>query len=111
MKVVNVSEVPSELSAKALMKIIFGGKDEPNAKVTFGTAVFPPGARVPQEGTGKHEGDEYSLILKGSLVSFSGGEKYRLSAGQASLIPAGEEHWSLNDGNEDCKVVWVLVKK
>jgi quercetin dioxygenase-like cupin family protein len=106
MKVVSADEVMAYASADARLKNFF---DE--GKVIMGMAVFPPGARVPREGTGVHDADEYSFILRGSLLSMSGGKEYRIKSGQATLIPQGEEHWSLNDTDEDCEVLWVLVKK
>lgn len=106
MKIVNVGEIMATPSSNAEMKILF---DE--GKVTMGMALFPPGARVPKEGTGVHEADEYALVLKGSILTMSDGKEYRLQSGKASLIPQGEEHWSFNDTNEDCEVVWILVKK
>lgn len=106
MKMVSVDEVMAVASSNARMKYLFN-----EGKVTMGTAVFPPGARVPQEGTAAHEADEYALVLKGSILTMSGEKEYQLQSGKASLIPQGEEHWSFNDTNEDCEVVWILVKK
>lgn len=111
MKIVTVSDVKADNRTDVVMKTLFGGNVDQDAKVTFGTVVFPPGARVPQAGVGTHDGDEYSIILKGSILSVSGGEEHRVSAGQATLIPAGEEHWSINDSNEDCEIIWVIVKQ
>ncbi|MEL7566602.1 MAG: cupin domain-containing protein [Dehalobacterium sp.] len=106
MKIVSVNEVMAKASSDAWLKTLFE-----DGKATMGTAVFPPGARVPKEGTGAHDADEYALILKGSILTMSGGTEYRLESGKASLIPQGEEHWSLNDSDEDCELVWFLVKK
>jgi quercetin dioxygenase-like cupin family protein len=106
MQIVSVNEVMAKASGKARLKTLF--EEE---KVAMGTAVFPPGARVPQDGTGVHDADEFSIILKGSILTMSGGKENRIGQGQACLIPQGEAHWSLNDTDEDCELVWVLVKK
>lgn len=106
MEIVNAAKVTAWASSTAWLKTLFA-----EGKATMGTAVFPPGARVPKEGTGSHEADEYAFILKGSLLTMSGGKQYRLQPGKASLIPQGEAHWSLNDTEEDCELVWFLIKK
>ncbi|MBO8137847.1 MAG: cupin domain-containing protein [Desulfotomaculum sp.] len=111
MKIVTVADVETEKRSGIIMKTLFGENVDKDAKVTFGIVVVPPGTRVPAEGAGAHDGDEYSLILKGSLLSVSGGKEYRVSEGQAAFIPAGEEHWSINDGNEDCEIVWAIIKR
>lgn len=78
-------------------------------KIRFGTVVIPPGQRIPLEGTAHHDQYEYSFVIKGTFVTESGQEKYRISSGQATFIPAGEKHWAYNDGDEECEIVWVLV--
>lgn len=109
MKVVTVKDIAADKRKDVIMKTLFGTDVDATGKVTFGTVIVPPGARIPKSGNGVHEGNEYSLILKGSILSGSGGKEYKLSSGQASFIPAGEEHWCRNDGEEDCEIVWVLV--
>lgn len=85
--------------------IIEGGRTE------FGIATFPPGSRIPTEGTGSHDQDEYGMLIKGSMIIMSGGKEYRITAGQATFIPRGEEHWAYNDGQEECEIVWALVNR
>ncbi len=105
MEIINITEVEGPKNADVDMKTVFAKEG-----VTMGTVVIPPGIRAPLKGAGSHEGDEYSIILKGSLLTESGGKQYRVSAGQATFIPAGEAHWALNDGTEDCEIIWTLVK-
>ncbi|AET69413.1 cupin domain-containing protein [Desulfosporosinus orientis DSM 765] len=93
-----------------IMKTFFGRDALKNQKLTMGTVVFPPGARVPAQGAGVHDEHEYSYIISGSILTMSGGQEYRISEGQATLIPAGEEHWAYNDGTENCEIIWVLTK-
>lgn len=82
----------------------------PNTEVKFGFVTVPVGERLPKEGTNAHEEQEYSYMLKGTLRGVSGGEPYEISAGEASLIPAGEQHWCINDGDEPVELVFALVK-
>lgn len=78
---------------------------------TFGTVTIQPGERVPKEGLSVHEENEYSLIINGSIEGESGGEKYQSTKGEATFIPAKEKHWAINNSNEPCEIVWVLVKE
>jgi len=82
----------------------------PNAEVKFGYVLVPAGERLPAEGTTFHEEQEYSYLIKGSLKGVSGGKPYEISAGEASFIPAGEEHWCVNDGEEPVELIFALVK-
>ncbi|ATW25020.1 cupin domain-containing protein [Candidatus Formimonas warabiya] len=111
MKIVTVKNVEADKRTDVTMKTLFGPGAAEQARVTMGMAVFPPGARVPAEGVGAHQEDEYAYVIRGSLLTMSGDKEYRLSGGQASLIPAGEAHWSCNDGTEDCELIWALVEK
>ncbi|KJS46438.1 cupin domain-containing protein [Desulfosporosinus sp. BICA1-9] len=110
MKIAINKDVKEANRCDVIMKTLFGADAVEAARVTMGTVVFPPGARVPTEGTGVHTEHEYSFILSGSLLTMSGGKECRISEGQASLIPAGEEHWAFNDGTENCELIWFLVK-
>jgi len=110
LKVVTVDKIKAAERTDIIMKTLFGNDVDATGKVTFGTVVVPPGARIPHAGVGSHRGSEYSLILRGAIRSVSGGQECRLSGGQASFIPAGEEHWCCNDSKEDCEIVWVLIE-
>ena len=77
----------------------------------MGSAIFAPGSRGPAEGMTSHAEDEYAYTISGSIKCFSGGKLCEMKAGDTSFIPAGEEHYSYNDSNEPCTLVYVLVKK
>ena len=109
MKVVSNKTIKAANRCDVIMKTLFGADAVKDAKVTMGTVVFPPGARVPADGVGVHAEHEYSFIMSGSLLTMSGGKACRISEGQATIIPAGEEHWAFNDGTEDCEIIWFLV--
>ncbi|TMN21453.1 cupin domain-containing protein [Lentibacillus cibarius] len=79
--------------------------------VRFGTVTIPPGERVPKKGLSKHEENEYAIIVKGEIEGESGGTPFKVLESHATFIPAGEQHWSINSGEEPCKIVWVLVKE
>lgn len=111
MEVRTVKEVTPDNLPHIVMRILFDENVIEGGRASFGVVTIPPGVRVPIEGTGSHEGDEYSIVLKGSIITMSGGSEYRVSSGQTTFIPAGEEHWAFNDGEEECEIVWVLVKR
>jgi quercetin dioxygenase-like cupin family protein len=111
LKIVMIKEKDAEKHSEITMKKIFDESVLEGTRTTFGTVSIPPRIRVPLEGTGAHDADEYSIVLKGSLLTISGGQEHRISAGEATFIPKGEEHWAYNDGKENCEIVWVLVKR
>ncbi|MED1466890.1 cupin domain-containing protein [Bacillus salipaludis] len=111
MNIVTVKEIAAENRPEVTMKTIFDESVVEGGRTLLGTVSIPPGARIPLTGTGSHEQDEYGIVLKGSMLTMSGGKEYRVSSGQATFIPHGEEHWALNDRQEDCEIVWVLVNR
>lgn len=111
MKIVTVNEIDAENNSQITMKTLFDESIIKGARTNFGKVVIPPGVRVPVEGMGKHDADEYSIIIQGSIKTNSGGKHYKVSAGQATFIPAGEEHYAINDGKEDCVIIYSLVKR
>ena len=58
-----------------------------------------------------HTGDEYSYIISGRVRCESNGKVQEMAAGDASFIPAGEMHKSMNDSGEDATLVWMLIEK
>ncbi|WP_040227170.1 cupin domain-containing protein [Bhargavaea cecembensis] len=108
MDIFKLADVKEEGNDSYSMKTVFS---EPvgDSEVKVGRVVIRAGEKVPLTGVSKHAENEYSIILKGSLITEIGGEKIRVSAGDATLIPKGEEHVATNDGDEDCELVFVMV--
>jgi quercetin dioxygenase-like cupin family protein len=111
MKVITIKDVAKEDRPGITMKKLFDESITEGARTSMGTVSIPAGARIPLQGSGSHEQDEYAIFLKGSILTISGGTEYRVSAGQATFIPHGEEHWAYNDGQENCELIWVLVNR
>lgn len=84
---------------------------EKEENVRFGLVSIAPGERVPGKGLSNHSEDEYSYVIDGAIEGECGGNPFTISSGEASFIPAGEEHWTMNNGDRDCEIVWVLVNK
>jgi quercetin dioxygenase-like cupin family protein len=82
-----------------------------NVEVVMGTAVFKPDARVPDEGFGVHKFDEYSYIIEGEIEAQIEDKKVMIKAGEFSFIGKGEQHWSMNNSDTDCKLIWISVTK
>ncbi|MCK5673277.1 MAG: cupin domain-containing protein [Spirochaetales bacterium] len=96
---------------KDAMTIFFDKSTDTNKKITFGHIVFNPGDRTPKEGYGVHDQDEYSYIISGNAVVVIDDIEYRSETGSAMYIPAGEKHYSFNDSDKPCEIIWVLVEK
>lgn len=111
MVVVSTESVKADDRPNVSLKTLFSEEHIDGGRAKFGVVTIPPQARIPLKGTGSHGEDEYSLVVKGSILTGIGDKEYRLTAGDASLIPAGEAHWAYNDGDEECEIVWVLVKR
>lgn len=79
--------------------------------IQFGFVTINPGERVPEKGVSCHSENEYSFIIQGTLEGESGGKPYRVTTSDATLIPAEEEHWAINTGDEPCHIIWALVKE
>ncbi len=89
-----------------VMTDIFDLKLTPSQTFTMGTAFFPPHTTVPEAA---HTGDEISLVLEGEIFCDASGETHRLTSGNASWIPRGENHVSYTKENS-AVVVWMLVE-
>lgn len=108
MKILNINELKQEGNQSYSMHTIFKEYQQ-EAAINIGHVIIYPGETVPLTGVSKHEGDEYSVIVRGSLVTKINGEQYRVAAGQATFIPKGEEHVAFNDSDQECELVFVMV--
>lgn len=81
-----------------------------HSEVTISLVTLLPGRRVPTEGTGRHDEDEYSVFIEGEVYTESGDFHGICRAGEATLIPRGEAHWCENRTDQPCRLLCVLVK-
>lgn len=109
MEIINSENVVPRKGIPADLRQLFEAELVDRSSFSFGVVTFKPGVRIPAEGDGTHDGDEYSIVIKGEITAHSGGEDACVTAGQACFIPAGEHHWSRNDSDEDCEIVWLLI--
>ncbi|MEG2001406.1 MAG: cupin domain-containing protein [Evtepia sp.] len=83
---------------------------KPANDVTFNYITLLPHQRVPLEGTGFHDADEYSFFVEGEVYTESGEMKTTCKAGDATLIPLGEHHWCENRTDTPCRLVCMMIK-
>ncbi len=104
MKVVDPAQLESMVRPDGL--VMMDLYTEPDLGFNMGTVVFAPGTYVPPAA---HEQHEFSYIISGSIKVTVAGVEHKVSAGMSCNIPAGEVHESINDGDTECKLVWVLI--
>jgi len=78
--------------------------------MTFSLVTILPGHRIPPQGTGCHEENEYSIFLEGEVYTESGAFQGICKQGEATMIPKGEGHWCENRTDKPCKLACVLLK-
>jgi mannose-6-phosphate isomerase-like protein (cupin superfamily) len=111
MIIVHSDSVPAEPIPAVELKTLFPFGLVEGGRSRFGKLVLPPKARLPLSGLAPHDEDEYSIVVKGQMTTTIGDREYRLCAGDATFIPAGEAHAVYNPGDEECHLVWVLVRR
>lgn len=100
----------NEFNGYKMINIFKNFKKDGNI-VDMGKAIISGGVRIPQDGFGVHDSDEFSYIIKGGLKSGTKSEVTTIKEGEFSYIPAGEHHWCENLSEEDCELIWFLLKK
>ncbi len=111
MIVVKSSLLQAEDVPGVSLKTLFPKNIIEGGKARFGMVTIPPKGRIPLQGQAPHSEDEYSILVKGSMITSIGDKDYYIKAGDATLIPAGEAHAVYNDGDEDSVLIWVLVDR
>ena len=101
--------VPVKYEGYQMLNVFHELKEDGNT-VQMGKAIIERGAKVPMDSFGVHGSDEYSYIVKGCLSVSTRSEDTVIKAGDYSYIPAGEEHNCMNIGEEDCELIWVMIK-
>jgi quercetin dioxygenase-like cupin family protein len=73
----------------------------PDKVFTMIAAEWPPGAAT---GRHTHPGDEYGMVVEGTLVTRQdGGEWKTVEAGQSYYVPAGIVHETKNTGDKTAR--------
>lgn len=109
MEKIQLADVPVNGLPLYERQTVFSPKGDFSA-FTFSLITLLPGQRVPTQGTGRHEEDEYSIFLEGEVYTESGAYKGVCGQGEATLIPKGEVHWCENRTDKPCRLVCVMIK-
>lgn len=83
--------------------------DRPASHIELELITILPGSRVPAQGDGAHEGDEYSYFLEGEVYTESGSDRRTVGKGMATCIPRGERHWCENRTDKPCTLICMMV--
>lgn len=54
-----------------------------------------------------HEGEEFGLVLKGSVSVFIGKKEYKAAEGDAFYFRSSKTHYIKNIGKSEAKIIWV----
>ena len=96
---------PQGLTPKPLLRTTLSGDDTKEAVIA--TVEFAPGGTTNRH---THPGDEYAVVLEGTLeLRIDGQEPRRVSAGEAYHYPQGVIHETRNVGDGPARVASTLV--
>ncbi|MBU1274162.1 MAG: XRE family transcriptional regulator [Proteobacteria bacterium] len=68
-------------------------------------AIVGPGGG--SQGDYQHEGEEFGLILEGTLELSINGADYTLGQGDSFYFKSDTKHSFTNPGDRDCRILWV----
>ena len=77
----------------------------PEKQIDARLAIIHPGGS--SEGDYRHPGEEFGLLLEGSLELVIDGVGYQLQEGDSFYFPSTRNHRFRNPGDKDTVVVWV----
>lgn len=108
-----ISPLPAHVVSRAPDQLLAGGirfaltSEQTGGPLDLGVERVAPGGGPPLHI--HHHVDEYVLVLEGALHVQLGEESLELAAGDAAVLPRGVEHTFVNRGDEECRVVWVIL--
>jgi len=56
-----------------------------------------------------HEGEEFGLVLSGSVILLNGGKKHRVRKGETFYIRGDQEHCLKNENSTEARVLWITT--
>ena len=56
-----------------------------------------------------HEGEEFGLVLSGSVCLVNGGKKHRVKKGETFYIRGDQEHYLQNETASAARVLWITT--
>ena len=118
------SEMSSFFSEEKEPQIVFGKNDffEDEKEDTTITWVVPNAQKNTMEpiiltlqpkGSSQHmmphEGEEFGLVLSGTVQLVDGVKKHRIRKGETFYIRGGQEHYLKNESASPAKVLWITT--
>jgi quercetin dioxygenase-like cupin family protein len=73
-------------------------------RITSGFTSFAPGTGLAEH---THNVEETVLVVEGEAAAFINGERFELTAGEVTWVPAGIPHYFVNRGAETMTIYWV----
>jgi len=77
----------------------------PDRSMDARLAIVGPGGG--SQGDYQHEGEEFGLILEGSIELSIDGATYILGQGDSFYFHSHQDHSFTNPGDKDCRILWV----
>lgn len=68
--------------------------------------IYPNGRYIEEE---PHEGEEFGLVLNGSITLHLGDKNYKVKKGETFYFKPKWNHWISNNGKTVAKIVWVVT--
>jgi len=100
-------QIPGVKTA-TILRTTLSGDDTKEVVITSGE--FATGVMLPRH---RHPGDDYTVVLQGSLeLIVEGREPRRVSAGEAFYVPGGLVHYTRVLGDTSVRIIafWVVEK-
>lgn len=77
-----------------------------NAIEPIMVTINPGGSTYPDD---PHEGEEFGLVLSGSVTLVLGIRRFKLKKGDSFCFKPTEEHYLINNTQRDSRVIWVAT--
>ena len=118
------SDMATFFSEKAEQKIVFGKDDffeddRENCSIAWIVPNAQKNAMEPIIVTLKphqaswvmepHKGEEFGLVLSGSISLVNGGRKHRVRKGETFYIQGDQEHFLKNDAASEARILWITT--
>jgi quercetin dioxygenase-like cupin family protein len=78
--------------------------------IDVGEVVYQSGSRVPSEGFCQHEGKELCYIAKGEVTFGTEEGNIVVKEGEFHYLNKAVPHFCRNDGDSECRLLYILIK-
>ena len=78
--------------------------------VDVGEVIYHAGSRVPASGFTAHDGKELCYVTKGEIVFGTKEGEVIVKEGEFHYLEKGVLHFCLNNGDSECRLIYILIK-